>query len=129
MSVLKGNPVRIWSCPRNCMCGRTSKPLYRLLLWWRYGKGYSRMKHKPGDLPKLEVSFLRGVRRWNDGKTSIFFYCLSVVICRSSREWTVFLRFHKKEEKKSSLTINHADLNVILLVIDELSSGLSIQTD
>jgi len=28
---LKGNPVEIWSCPRNCKCGRTSNPLYRSL--------------------------------------------------------------------------------------------------
>jgi len=50
-NTLIGNPVRIWSCPRNCKCGRISKPLYRFTERWRYGKGYSRRIHEPGDLP------------------------------------------------------------------------------
>ncbi len=29
--VLKGNPVKVWNCPRNCKCGRTRYPLYRKL--------------------------------------------------------------------------------------------------
>jgi hypothetical protein len=67
--------------------------------WRRYGKGFIRMKHKPGDLPILEVSILRGAGTGNGG-TDDHGCCFSAVFAVHPPEMNGFFAFKKGRRKR-----------------------------
>lgn len=76
---------------------RTTVPA--AFFWRRYGKGFIRMKHKPGDLPILEVSILRGAGTGNGG-TDDHGCCFSAVFAVHPPEMNGFFAFKKGRGKR-----------------------------
>lgn len=74
--VLKGNPVRIRNCPRNCKCGRTGYPLYCELHGSYMGRASVDRSTSQETCLGSDVSIL-GAR---DGEMTGTYYLISVVL-------------------------------------------------